>query len=151
MKIARAGFCMGDGPNAWVFLTPSQGLTGCGGFQRRSPTGGSANGIPLKTRIPSGPVVPSMMPPVDPDPVVGEGHRGQRRGQKDDQHRIGSRRMGSFSPGASGTVSRRRAHVTTTGGRFHRVEKANPGLRAHRKRRDKLAWSCGCKSCTREA
>ncbi len=39
--------CMGLAPNSSHFLTPVQGLTGCGFFHRKSPTGGAANGMPL--------------------------------------------------------------------------------------------------------
>jgi hypothetical protein len=38
---------------SFVSFTPSQGFTGAGGLQRRSPVGGAANGIPWKTRRPS--------------------------------------------------------------------------------------------------
>jgi hypothetical protein len=45
-------------------LTPSQGWTGWGAFQRRSPTGGAANGIPLKMLIrPLESVLPEIRPP----------------------------------------------------------------------------------------
>src|SRR5207342_931172 len=40
--------CIGLGPKESHFLTPFQWATGCGAFQRRSPTGGAAKGIPLK-------------------------------------------------------------------------------------------------------
>src|ERR1043165_194594 len=49
--------------NAEVCLTPLQGMTGCGAFQRRSPTGGAANGIPLKAATPLS-TVPRTVPPV---------------------------------------------------------------------------------------
>ncbi len=49
--------------NASVFLTPVQGATGAGAFQRSSPTGGAAKGIPLKTESPSA-TTPSTSPPV---------------------------------------------------------------------------------------
>ena len=42
--------CMHRAPNCSAFRTPSQCAAGCGGFQRSSPTGGAAYGIPLKTR-----------------------------------------------------------------------------------------------------
>ena len=58
-KMAR---CMARGPNLSACRTPCHFLTGCGGFHRKSPTGGSANGIPLKTRIPSCSAVPSTAP-----------------------------------------------------------------------------------------
>src|SRR6185295_20079767 len=57
------GGCMQAFANASAFLTPDQGLTGAGAFQRRSPTGGAANGMPLKIeRSPS--VTPLTSPPV---------------------------------------------------------------------------------------
>jgi hypothetical protein len=40
---------------------PFQGVTGCGGRQRNSPTGGAAKGIPLKLETPS-PVTPRTIP-----------------------------------------------------------------------------------------
>ncbi len=41
-------------PNSVAFLTPFQRATGCGSFHRNSPTGGAANGMPLKiTTFPS--------------------------------------------------------------------------------------------------
>ncbi len=40
----------GAAENVFVSLTPSQGCTGAGGFHRRGPVGGAANGIPRKTR-----------------------------------------------------------------------------------------------------
>ncbi|GAA0361245.1 hypothetical protein GCM10008932_12360 [Alkalibacterium iburiense] len=39
---------MDIGANSNVFNVPSQSSTGCGARQRFSPTGGAANGIPLK-------------------------------------------------------------------------------------------------------
>src|ERR1700679_199451 len=48
-----SGNCMQSWPY-WVALrTPRQATTGCGGLQRRSPTGGAAYGIPLKETTPS--------------------------------------------------------------------------------------------------
>jgi len=38
---------MGLGPNSRHCLIPFHGRGGCGAFQRRSPTGAAANGIPL--------------------------------------------------------------------------------------------------------
>src|SRR5213594_3438524 len=38
--------------NVSAARTPLQGATDCGAFQRRSPTGGAANGMPLNTRTP---------------------------------------------------------------------------------------------------
>src|SRR5436190_1773438 len=50
--------------NLSAFRTPCHAATGCGARQRRSPAGGAANGIPLKTRT-SGkePGVPVNWPP----------------------------------------------------------------------------------------
>ena len=42
--------CMQRAPNSVAFRTPSHDAGGCGAFQRSSPTGGAANGMPLKTR-----------------------------------------------------------------------------------------------------
>src|SRR5438105_1447539 len=47
--------------NASAFLTPFHAGGGCGAFQRSSPTGGAANGMPLKTRTPST-AVPAIAP-----------------------------------------------------------------------------------------
>ena len=55
---------MQDGPAFVTSRTPSQGTTGAGGFQRKSPTGGSANGMPRKIVPPSGKASPRTMPPV---------------------------------------------------------------------------------------
>src|ERR1700731_1654181 len=50
-------------PNSVALLTPFQGLTGCGSFQRNSPTGGAANGMPLKiTTFPSALLLPATSP-----------------------------------------------------------------------------------------
>src|SRR5262245_36297961 len=49
--------------NADVCLTPLQGTTGCGASQRRLPTGGAANGIPLKAATPFS-TMPRTVPPV---------------------------------------------------------------------------------------
>src|SRR6188474_1825604 len=40
------------GAKASALLTPLHGTTGCGAFQRRSPAGGAANGMPLNTFTP---------------------------------------------------------------------------------------------------
>jgi len=48
---------------AVVCLTPLQGMTGCGACQRRSPTGGAANGRPLKAATPLS-TTPRTLPPV---------------------------------------------------------------------------------------
>ena len=50
-------------PNVSALRTPDHFFGGCGSRQRRSPTGGWANGIPLKLRTPSlGGTVDSTMP-----------------------------------------------------------------------------------------
>ena len=60
----KTGSCMARGPNRSAGRTPAHGAAGCGGRQRRSPTGGAANGMPLKLRTPEpGSMVPSRMPP----------------------------------------------------------------------------------------
>src|SRR5208283_4100181 len=41
--------CMGRGPNLVAGRTPSHLAAGCGARQRRSPTGGAANGTPRYT------------------------------------------------------------------------------------------------------
>src|SRR4051812_36235670 len=46
--------CTQTGPNASALRTPFDGATGCGGFQRRGPTGGAPNGMPRNTRTPPG-------------------------------------------------------------------------------------------------
>src|SRR5687768_1536243 len=40
-------------PNSVAWRTPVQRAGGCGGRQRRSPTGGAANGMPWKDSTPS--------------------------------------------------------------------------------------------------
>src|SRR4051794_19896598 len=59
----KTGSCIQRGPKLVAGRTSLQFRTGCGAFQRRSPTGGSANGRPLKARTPlaCGPV-PSTTP-----------------------------------------------------------------------------------------
>src|SRR5262252_5739571 len=54
---------MHPGANASTFLTPVHGTTGCGIFQRLSPTGGAEKGMPLKTPIPLD-AKPSTRPPL---------------------------------------------------------------------------------------
>src|SRR3954451_10985081 len=44
--------CGGGGPKSYASRVPSQPLTGRGAWNRASPTGGSANGIPRKTTSP---------------------------------------------------------------------------------------------------
>ena len=46
IHVAEERACMHRAPNWSALRTPFQFLTGCGGFQRRSPTGGAANGMP---------------------------------------------------------------------------------------------------------
>src|SRR6185312_7484794 len=46
------GRCMQRGPKWSALRTPVQPLTGCGGFQRREPTGGAAYGMPLNSSRP---------------------------------------------------------------------------------------------------
>ena len=41
--------CIGAGAYSCALNTPSHFSAGCGAFQRNSPTGGLANGTPLKT------------------------------------------------------------------------------------------------------
>src|SRR5262245_11582369 len=48
---------MQGAPNASAFLTPSHFATGCGARHRFSPSGGAANGMPLKTRTVGWPVL----------------------------------------------------------------------------------------------
>src|SRR5512139_3811900 len=55
--------CMHPGPKLSAFFTPVHLFTGCGAFQRSSPKGGAANGIPLKEATPSF-TTPSSSPPV---------------------------------------------------------------------------------------
>ena len=55
--------CRQRAPNSVAFRTPSHAVAGCGGFQRRSPTGGAAYGMPLNTRtFEPATVVPSTSP-----------------------------------------------------------------------------------------
>jgi hypothetical protein len=51
-------------PNSVASRTPAHGVTGIGSRQRRSPMGGCANGIPLKTAPPFSSVAPCTCPPV---------------------------------------------------------------------------------------
>src|SRR6185295_15089403 len=50
-------------PNLLALRTPFHFATGCGACQRSAPTGGAANGIPLKARIPGD---DSVLPPSCP-------------------------------------------------------------------------------------
>src|SRR5262245_22050715 len=55
--------CIHWRPNSVASRTPSHEAAGCGSFQRRSPTGGAAYGIPLKLRIrPSALAMPRTVP-----------------------------------------------------------------------------------------
>src|SRR5687767_3493743 len=47
------GSCMQSAPYVAAERTPDHGFTGCGGFQRSSPTGAAANGIPLNATTPA--------------------------------------------------------------------------------------------------
>jgi hypothetical protein len=49
---APEGSCTQLDLNSAALRTPCHGLTACGGRQRRAPTGGCANGIPLKAITP---------------------------------------------------------------------------------------------------
>src|SRR3954470_15707064 len=54
MPAPRAGGgCGAHLVHSVAWRTPSHGATGCGGRNRNSPTGGAANGTPLKTHTPS--------------------------------------------------------------------------------------------------
>src|SRR5690606_36011975 len=52
-KRSGAGFWMHGAPYWLASRTPSHPAGDCGGFHRRSPTGGAAKGIPLNTVTPS--------------------------------------------------------------------------------------------------
>src|SRR5258708_42771 len=59
----KTSVCMQAEPNLSAARTPDHGLVGCGDFQRRSPMGGAAKGIPLKMRTErSALVVPRRKP-----------------------------------------------------------------------------------------
>src|SRR5882672_1977770 len=58
-----AGSCTQLGPNAVALLVPDQATTGCGFFQRNSPRGDAANGMPLNDAMPFA-ATPSTSPPV---------------------------------------------------------------------------------------
>src|SRR5204862_386414 len=55
--------CMQALAKASAFFTPVHAFTGAGAFQRRSPTGGAAKGMPLKMEMPPS-TVPLTAPPV---------------------------------------------------------------------------------------
>src|SRR5581483_56105 len=55
--------CIQMAPNSSALRMPSQCGAGWGGFQRKSPTGGAANGIPLNTRTSASlPATPDIRP-----------------------------------------------------------------------------------------
>src|SRR5262245_46786425 len=59
----RARFWTQLSENLSALRTPSHFAGGCGGRQRKFPTGGAAKGIPLKTRTPGiEPATPSSKP-----------------------------------------------------------------------------------------
>src|SRR5579864_3310474 len=58
--IFNVGGCGHGAPNAAAFRIPPHGFGGCGGFQRSSPVGGAAYGIPLNARTSS--PVPDTIP-----------------------------------------------------------------------------------------
>src|SRR5512142_2544346 len=60
MPLGR-GACMQMGPNLLASRTPLHLAAGCGARQRRSPTGGAAKGMFLKTEMPPS-IVPANMP-----------------------------------------------------------------------------------------
>src|SRR6478735_4138685 len=57
------GACMQAFAKASAFLVPDHDLTGAGAFQRRSPAGGAAKGMPLKIEMPPS-ATPLTSPPV---------------------------------------------------------------------------------------
>src|SRR5690554_4327761 len=62
-KRCGAGFGMQTSPNRLASRTPFQEAGAWGSFQRKSPTGGAANGMPLKTVTPCTlPAVPWTRP-----------------------------------------------------------------------------------------
>src|SRR5688572_21884426 len=55
--------CVQRGAYSVAVLTPDHFATGCGARQRFAPTGGAANGIPLKVRMSElAPAVPAIVP-----------------------------------------------------------------------------------------
>src|SRR6266478_1731101 len=59
----KTSVCIQAEPNLSAARPPDHGLTGCGDFQRRSPRGGAAKGMPLKMRTDwSALVVPRRRP-----------------------------------------------------------------------------------------
>ena len=73
-----AGRCTHTFPNASALRTPCQCAAGCGCFQRKSPTGGAANGMPLKARTPEASVTPDISPSVGLDWIRDRGLRFRR-------------------------------------------------------------------------
>src|ERR1700722_20849576 len=59
----ECGGCMQACAKASACFTPDQDFTGAGAFQRSGPTGGAANGMPLKMVTPLS-AVPLTSPPV---------------------------------------------------------------------------------------
>ncbi len=66
----KTACCMQRGPNCAAGRTPVHDLTAVGGFHRRSPTGGAANGTPRNARTP---VVSFVTPSTTPFAVVARG------------------------------------------------------------------------------
>src|SRR6185295_9097450 len=64
MNCSIAASCMQLGAKSVACLTPCHATAGCGFFQRRSPVGGAANGIPLNDAMPLFVFAPSAAPPV---------------------------------------------------------------------------------------
>src|SRR5580700_4324143 len=54
--------CTHTFPNASAFRTPFHRSGGCGSFHRKLPTGGAANGMPLKARTPDSSLTPDTSP-----------------------------------------------------------------------------------------
>src|SRR4051812_48708841 len=71
LRYRQSSLDTGAAPESWaqgsakavVCLIPLQGITGCGACQRSSPTGGAANGTPLKAATPLS-TEPRTLPPV---------------------------------------------------------------------------------------
>ena len=63
---------MGLAEKLLVGSTPSQGSAGCGAFQRSSPTGGAAKGIPLKIRTVESILNAPSTSPFSVETIVGE-------------------------------------------------------------------------------
>ena len=52
MNWSIAASCMQLGAKSLAIFTPCHAMTGCGFFQRSSPVGGAANGMPLNDAMP---------------------------------------------------------------------------------------------------